>query len=51
MSRTYDVIRSGVAENDLKEVIEYIATDSPTNALKTLRQEASSLYAFLNEAI
>jgi len=49
MSQKYGVIWAGVAENDLKEVIEYIATDSPTNALKALkkiRQKASSLYAF-----
>ena len=47
MSRKYDVIWAGVAENDLKEIIEYIATDSAANALKTLKkikQKASSLY-------
>ncbi len=49
MSRKYEVIWAGVAENDLKEVIEYIAADSPANALKTfnrIRQKASSLYSF-----
>ena len=47
MSRKYDIIWAGVAENDLKEIIEYIATDSPANALITLKrikQKASSLY-------
>jgi toxin ParE1/3/4 len=47
MSQKYDIIWAGVAENDLKEIIEYIATDSPTNALITLKkikQKASSLY-------
>ena len=47
MSHKYDIIWAGVAENDLKEIIEYIAIDSPANALKTLekvKQKASSLY-------
>jgi len=47
MSQKYDIIWAGVAENDLKEIIEYIATDSPTHALITLKkikQKASSLY-------
>jgi plasmid stabilization system protein ParE len=47
MSQKYDIIWAGVAENDLKEIIEYIATDSPANALITLKkikQKASSLY-------
>ena len=47
MTQKYDIIWAGVAENDLKEIIEYIATDSPTNALITLKkikQKASSLY-------
>ncbi len=47
MSQKYDIIWAGVAENDLKEIIEYIATDSPPNALITLKkikQKASSLY-------
>ena len=47
MSHKYDIIWAGVAENDLKEIIEYIATDSPANALITLKkikQKASSLY-------
>ena len=47
MSQKYDIIWAGVAENDLKEIIEYTATYSPTNALITLKkikQKASSLY-------
>ncbi|MDH4266561.1 MAG: type II toxin-antitoxin system RelE/ParE family toxin [Deltaproteobacteria bacterium] len=48
MSRRYEVIWAGIAENDLREIIEYIATDSPTDALKILReikQKVSTLYA------
>ena len=40
---------SRVAEDDLKGIIEYIAEDSPVNALEILRgikQKASSLYTF-----
>ena len=47
MSQRYQIIWAGVAENDLKEIIEYIATDSPANALKILKkikQKASDLY-------
>ena len=47
MSHKYDIIWAGVAENDLKEIIESIAIDSPANALKALekvKQKASSLY-------
>ena len=47
MSLKYDLIWAGVAENDLKEIIEYIAIESPAIALKTLKkikQKASSLY-------
>ena len=47
MSRRYEVIWAGIAENDLREIIEYIATDSPTDALKILReikQKVSTLY-------
>jgi plasmid stabilization system protein ParE len=47
MSRRYEVIWAGIAENDLREIIEYIAIDSPTTALKILKkikQKASSLY-------
>ena len=47
MSHKYGIIWAGVAENDLKEIIEFIAVDSPANALKALekvKQKASSLY-------
>lgn len=47
MDKKYKVMWSNVAENDLKHIIEYIATESPSNALKilrNLRQTASSLY-------
>ena len=49
MSHEYDILWALVAENDLKEIIEYIATDSPANALQTLKkiqQAAPSLYTF-----
>jgi len=47
MSRTYHIVWASVAENDLREIIEYIAIDNQTNALRTLqkiKQRASSLY-------
>ena len=47
MNQTYEIIWAGVAENDLREIIEYIATESPDNALKILKkikQKTSSLY-------
>jgi toxin ParE1/3/4 len=47
MSDNYNIEWAEVAENDLKEIIEYIAEDSPANALKILKkikQKASSLY-------
>ncbi len=49
MSKKYGVVWSNVAEDDLKNIIEYIAADSPSNALKIFRrikQKASSLYTF-----
>ena len=47
MSDNYSIEWADVAENDLKGIIEYIAKDSPANALKILKkikQKASSLY-------
>ena len=47
MNRKYDIIWAGVAGDDLKEIIEYIAVDSPADALKTfkkIKQKASNLY-------
>ncbi|MBT4875918.1 MAG: type II toxin-antitoxin system RelE/ParE family toxin [Desulfobacula sp.] len=47
MSSKYKVIWASIAEKDLKNIIEYIAEESPQNALKILtkiRQNASGLY-------
>ncbi|MBC2715260.1 MAG: type II toxin-antitoxin system RelE/ParE family toxin [Desulfobacteraceae bacterium] len=47
MNRIYEVVWARVAENDLKEIIDYIAIDSPANALKIfqkIKKKASSLY-------
>ncbi len=47
MTKKYHVVWSNIAENDLKNIIEYIADDSPPNALKifkSIKQKASSLY-------
>ena len=47
MNRSYKIAWARVAENDLKEIIDYIAIDSPANALKIFRKikkKASSLY-------
>ncbi len=47
MNPKYKIIWTDVAENDLKEIIEYISVDSPYNALKILKkikQKASNLY-------
>ncbi len=49
MNKKYHVVWSNIAENDLKNIIEYIADDSPTNALKifkSIKQKASSLNPF-----
>jgi plasmid stabilization system protein ParE len=46
MSQIYEIVWARVAENDLKEIIEYIAIDSPTTALEILektRNKASYL--------
>jgi addiction module RelE/StbE family toxin len=47
MSDNYKIEWAKVAENDLKGIIEYVAEDSPANALKILKkikQKASNLY-------
>ena len=47
MNPKYQVAWAKVAENDLKEIIEFISTESPYNALKILnkiKEKASSLY-------
>lgn len=49
MKKKYHVVWSNIAENDLKDIIEYIADDSPPNALKifkSIKQKVSSLTAF-----
>jgi plasmid stabilization system protein ParE len=49
MSREYNIIWADIAEKDLKNIIEYIADDSPINALKVfkkIKEKASSLYSF-----
>jgi len=49
MNKKYDVVWSNIAENDLKNIVEYIADDSPPSALKILKrikQKASSLYTY-----
>jgi toxin ParE1/3/4 len=49
MSQTYQIVWAGVAENELREIIEYIAIDNPSNALEILqriKQRASSLHTF-----
>ena len=46
MNEKYDIVWSNIAENDLKNIVEYIADDSPPNALKIfkrIKQKASSL--------
>ena len=47
MNRIYEIVWARVAENDLKEIIDYIAIDSPANALnifQKIKKKASSLY-------
>ena len=49
MNKKYEVVWSNVAENDLKKIIEYVADDSPSVALKIfkgIKQKAASLYMF-----
>ena len=48
MSSEYRVVWASIAEKDLEKIIEYIALESPRNALKILtkiRKKASDLYA------
>ena len=47
MKSKYQVVWTSVAENDLKEIIEYISRNNPRNALKTLQKikdKTSDLY-------
>jgi toxin ParE1/3/4 len=53
MNKKYKVVWAAVAEIDLMQIIDYIAADSPGNALqvlKKIRQKASSLYSFPERA-
>jgi len=48
MNQIYEIVWAHIAENDLKEIIDYIAIDSPANALKIfkkIKNKASSLYS------
>ncbi len=38
MKKRYEVIWSDIAENDFTNIVEYIAADSPPNALRILRK-------------
>jgi len=38
MNRSYEIAWARVAENDLKEIIDYITIDSPANALKIFQK-------------
>jgi len=47
MSEEYRVVWSNVAENDLRNIIEYIADESPSKAFKifkSIKKRASMLY-------
>ena len=47
MNPKYKVVWTNIAENDLKEIIDFISINSPQNALKILKsikQKASNLY-------
>ena len=49
MNKEYLVKWASIAQQDLKQIIDYIALDSPGNALqilKKIRQSASPLYSF-----
>lgn len=49
MSAPFTVQWAGVAEDDLKGIIEYIVEESPAGALKAfekIKQKASGLYRF-----
>ncbi|MBW1788885.1 MAG: type II toxin-antitoxin system RelE/ParE family toxin [Deltaproteobacteria bacterium] len=49
MKKKCRVIWSSIAESDLRNIIEYIAADSPPNALKvfkSIKQKASGLKTF-----
>jgi plasmid stabilization system protein ParE len=47
MSKRYKILWADIAEHDLMDIIEYIAIDSPANALKTL-QKIKKMASILN---
>ena len=47
MNQIYEIVWARTAENDLNEIVDYIAIDSPANALKIFKKikiKASRLY-------
>jgi addiction module RelE/StbE family toxin len=47
MNKKYHIIWAAIAQSDLKQIVDYIALDSPDNAiqiLKRIRQKVSELY-------
>ncbi len=47
MNKKYHITWAAVAQSDLKQIVDYIALDSPDNAIETLkkiRQKVSELY-------
>jgi len=47
MTQFYEIVWARIAEKDLIEIIDYIATDSPANALNVfneIKKKASGLY-------
>ena len=49
MKQRYSVLWSNIAEKDLRSIIEYIADDNPSNAVKifnNIKKGAASLYDF-----
>jgi plasmid stabilization system protein ParE len=53
MKQKYQVLWSNIAENDLKSIIEYIADDNPSNAIKifkNIKKKRQAFITFLKEA-
>ena len=48
MNKTYQILWAGIAENDLKEIIEYIAIDNPSNVLKILQKVKKNISILCN---
>lgn len=49
MKQRYQVLWSSIAEKDLRSIIEYIADDNPSNAVKifkNIKKRAARLYDF-----